>query len=119
MEEAGDMKKSEICIYLIGPVLCFVVLISIFLPRDVLYAPIEYETTEPIEFVAGDGKIDINTANETTLGYLPGIGPSTAERIVKYRQMHGPFRKIEDLKKISGIGDATFHSIRKFIKVGE
>lgn len=50
MEEAGDMKKSEICIYLIVPVLCLVVLISIFLPRDVLYAPIEYETTEAIEF---------------------------------------------------------------------
>ena len=113
------MKKYEICLHLIVPVICFAVMLGIFLPRDVFFDQIEYETTEPIEFVAGDGKIDINTASATTLGYLPGIGPSTAERIVKYRQMHGPFRRIEDLKKISGIGDATFAAIRKFIKIGE
>lgn len=112
------MKKSEICLYLIIPAVCFLVLVCIFVNFDLLFDPITISTHEPIEHIYGDGKIDINTASVSTLTYLPGIGPSTAERIVRYREIHGPFRDIEDLKKISGIGDKTYMTIRRYIKVG-
>jgi competence protein ComEA len=63
------------------------------------------------------GKVNINTANVDELTDLPGIGPAYARRIVDYREEHGPFRKIEDLLNVRGIGDRTFEKIRDRITV--
>jgi len=63
------------------------------------------------------GKININTATAEELDTLPGIGPAYAERIIKYREEFGPFKKIEDIKKVRGIGDATFEEIKDLITV--
>jgi competence protein ComEA len=63
------------------------------------------------------GKIDINRASAQELEALPGIGPVLAQRIVTYRQEHGPFASVEDLKLVSGIGDAIFARVRDFIVV--
>jgi len=59
--------------------------------------------------------IDINTAPAAELETLPMIGPSKAERIVGYRETHGPFREIADIMNVAGIGPATFDSIRDMI----
>ena len=48
--------------------------------------------------------INVNTASVDELVLLPGIGPATAKRIVEYREEHGPFRRIEDLMNVRGIG---------------
>lgn len=48
-----------------------------------------------------DGKININTATEKELDYLPGIGKTMAEQIVSYRNSNGPFREVDDLKKVN------------------
>ena len=48
--------------------------------------------------------LDLNSASAADLDALPGIGPALAQRIVDYRQQHGPFKKIDDLEKVSGIG---------------
>lgn len=61
--------------------------------------------------------VNINTATQTELETLPGIGPSTALKIINYRTENGKFSSIEDIKKVSGIGDAKFESIKKYIKV--
>ena len=53
-------------------------------------------------------KININTADPAELDKLPGVGPATAAAIVEYRQKEGQFQSIEDLKKVSGIGEAKF-----------
>jgi len=64
-----------------------------------------------------DGKIHLNMATEKELESLPGIGPVLAKRIVEYRKMHGPFRRIEDLLKVSGIGAKRFEQIRSYITI--
>ena len=66
-----------------------------------------------------EGKININTASAKELAMLPGIGSIYAERIVQYRQEHGPFLKIQELKDISGIGADRFNKIKDYITVGD
>ena len=64
-------------------------------------------------------RIDINRAETWLLEALPGIGEVLAQRIVDYRSENGPFRRIEDLLKISGIGDATLEHIKDYIIVSD
>jgi competence protein ComEA len=64
-------------------------------------------------------KIDINRAETWLLEALPGIGEVLAQRIVDYRSENGPFRRIEDLLKVSGIGEATFEQINDYIAVSD
>ncbi|WHY76196.1 helix-hairpin-helix domain-containing protein [Neobacillus sp. WH10] len=63
------------------------------------------------------GKININKANEQELQNLPGIGPAKAAAIVEYRNASGPFKVVEDLKSISGIGEKTFDKLKDLIVV--
>ena len=65
----------------------------------------------------GAQKVNINTATLAELDTLPKIGPTTAQRIIDYRTQNGPFKKIEDLKNVSGIGDATFGGLKDLITV--
>jgi competence protein ComEA len=62
-------------------------------------------------------KININKADETELQNLPGIGPAKAAAIVEYRNSSGPFESVDDLKKISGIGDKTFEKLKDLIGI--
>jgi len=64
-------------------------------------------------------KIDINRAETWLLEALPGIGKELARRIVDYRIQNGPFRTIEDLLKVRGIGQATFDKIKDYITVSD
>ena len=62
-------------------------------------------------------KININTATEEKLDELPEVGESTAKKIITYRNKNGKFKSIEDIKNVSGIGDAKFEQIKDFIIV--
>ena len=64
-------------------------------------------------------KIDINRAEPWLLEALPGIGEVLAQRIVDCRSENGPFRRIEDLLKVSGIGPGTFEKIKDYITVSD
>jgi len=64
-------------------------------------------------------KIDINRAEQWLLEALPGIGEVLAQRIVDYRNGNSPFKRIEDLLKVSGIGEATFENIKDYITVSD
>ncbi len=66
---------------------------------------------------ASAGPININTASQAELETLPRIGPAIAGRIIEYRSAHGPFARIEDIKNVKGIGDATFDAIKDYITV--
>ncbi|GEK88021.1 competence protein ComEA [Alkalibacterium putridalgicola] len=60
--------------------------------------------------------IDINSADETEMLQLDGIGPSKAAEIIKYRETNGPFKSREELVNVSGIGEKTFERIKEMIK---
>lgn len=62
--------------------------------------------------------INFNTAQSQELERLPGIGSTKAQAIILYRQEHGPFKKIEDLMEVSGIGKVTFDQIKGLITLG-
>jgi competence protein ComEA len=64
-------------------------------------------------------KVDINRAEAWLLAALPGIGETRAQAIVSYRQKNGPFRDINELLKVPGIGNATFEGIKNLITVNE
>ena len=61
--------------------------------------------------------VNINNASQTELETLPGIGPSIANKIINYRKEKGKFSRIEDIKNVSGIGEAKFEKIKKYISV--
>ena len=67
----------------------------------------------------GPQKIDINRAEEWLLDALPGIGPARAQAIISYRQDNGPFRSIDEITRVDGIGTAIFEQIRPLITVSE
>lgn len=67
---------------------------------------------------AVNGLININTASAQELEALPGIGPALAQSIVSYRNEHGPFQAVEDLKNVPGIGEARFERLKGLITVG-
>jgi len=62
-------------------------------------------------------RVDINRAGVAELDTLPGIGPNLAGRIVAYRQAHGPFRRIEDLLRVPGIGPNKLEQLRPHVTV--
>lgn len=63
----------------------------------------------------GNAKVNINTATQTELENLPGVGEAIASRIIEYRQQNGKFDKIEDLQNVKGIGDAKFNNIKEYV----
>ena len=63
------------------------------------------------------GLININTADEAELDKLPGVGPSTAQKIIEYRETEGPFASPEDLMKVKGIGKAKYEKMKERITV--
>lgn len=81
---------------------------------------IKEEAGEDI-IIEGDNKkeekININTANQTELETLSGIGPSTALKIINYKKEHGKFNNIEEIKNVPGIGESKFENIKEYICV--
>ena len=61
--------------------------------------------------------VNINTATQTELETLPGIGPSLALKIINYRKENGKFSSIDELKNVSGIGNSKYEEIKKYIYV--
>lgn len=66
---------------------------------------------------AGPLMVDLNSASEAELEQLPRIGPALAARIVAYRQENGPFRALDDLMSVKGIGKATFAQLLPHLRI--
>ena len=97
---------------------------KIYIPSIYDEENIEYITMDNGENVIVDDKdggksnmININTATQTELEELPGIGPSTALKIINYREENKKFNSIEEIKEVPGIGDAKFNNIKDMIEV--
>ncbi len=63
------------------------------------------------------GKININTASSDQLTQLPGVGEKKAQDILDYRKEHGPFKDIEDLRNVKGIGEKRFEDMKAYLAV--
>lgn len=63
------------------------------------------------------GKVDLNTASAQELDVLPGVGPSTAAKIVADREANGPYRSAEDLMRVPGIGAKKFDALKDLVSV--
>ena len=84
------------------------------MPRSASSAEVPSETT------AIDGyalSVEINTAPASELEKLPGIGKGLAERIVAYREEHGPFRRVEHLMMVRGISEKKFRELQSLVRV--
>lgn len=92
---------------------------QIHVPRKGESAPAQPTSPSDAAVSAATGarRVNINTATQAELETLPRIGPSIAQRIVDYRTRNGPFKKIEDIKNVSGIGEAMFSAIKDLIAV--
>jgi competence protein ComEA len=75
------------------------------------------KTRERPAVVVAEPKININTATESELKKLKGVGPALAKRIVEYRNAHGEFKKPEDLQKVEGVGQSLWERNREQIAV--
>jgi competence protein ComEA len=62
--------------------------------------------------------VNINTASVTDLEGLPGVGAKTAARIVEYRQKNGPFKRVEELMNVRGLGEKNFLKLKPQLTVG-
>jgi competence protein ComEA len=87
---------------------------QVYVPRKGEAAPPPPNGSTP----AATGQININTASVEELDKLSGIGPALAKVIVDYRTTKGPFKKIEDINDVKGIGDALYAKIKDQITVG-
>ncbi len=65
---------------------------------------------------SGSG-VNINTATQAELETLPGIGPAYAQRIIAWREAHGPFQRLEDIMEVSGIGPARYAQLEGLITI--
>ena len=93
---------------------------KIYIPN---LAELESEETGNQEALTGGGdtssnsKVNINKASAAELTKIPGVGESTAQKIISYREENGKFKNIEDIKNVSGIGDSKFEKIKDYISV--
>lgn len=90
-----------------------------------LYIP-SIDDKEDIEYIIDEHvylksnaskKVNINKATQEQLQTLSGIGPAMAEEIIQYREQDGKFNNIEDIKKVSGIGDKKYEKIKDYIEI--
>ena len=83
-------------------------------PLALLPAPPPVQSQVPAE-----GRIDLNTASLEELDTLPGIGPARAQAILDYRREHGPFRYVEELVYVDGIGEGILAGLMDLVSVGD
>ncbi len=62
-------------------------------------------------------KVDLNSADQRQLETLPGIGPAMAKRIVEFREKNGPFKRVEELMNVRGIGEKKYDQLKDLVSV--
>lgn len=74
--------------------------------------------SEPVQKLEAGRTLDVNTATAEQLQLLPGIGPSRAAAIIAERERNGPYRTVEDLARVRGIGPVTVENLRPYVRIG-
>lgn len=76
----------------------------------------QYAASGPAQVAVSDPAVNINTASAAEIENIQYIGPKLAQKIVEFREAHGPFRRAEYLMLVPGISDKRFRQIRSLIK---
>lgn len=97
---AGELRRDE----------SYTVTSDALFPADATPAP-------PQSTFVSDVLVDLNTAQLDDLTGLPGIGEAKAQAILDYRREHGPFRRVEDIMQIKGIGEGIFQQLEPYITI--
>lgn len=123
MNEKGKTAKFE-WLLLAMTALFLCLLLGLFLRDRAAMAPgengtaVETEIEVPQEDIQPDlSPLDLNSATESELTALPGIGEELARRIAAYREANGPFETTEELMQVSGIGESKFAALEKYVTV--
>lgn len=82
---------------------------------DALFPADATDAPTPRPTFVSDVPVDLNTAALDDLTALPGIGEAKAQAILDYRREHGPFRRVEDVMKVKGIGEGIFQQLEPYI----
>ena len=121
------MKKGSQIFLAITLSFVFLIL-GVFIGRLSITGTISVDTSKANAYSSEDlstnnatakGKININKASVDELKLLPGIGETLAERIIAYRNEHGDFQSVEEIKNVNGIGDGKMAQIIKYITVAD
>lgn len=121
MNMGGKITKTE-WILLVMATVFLLLMGTLYLRASAIAEGVDYtistarQTKEPVT-PEPMPLVDINTADAALLQMLDGIGPALAQRIVDYRSEHGPFRTVEDLLAVKGIGEATLEGFRERVTV--
>ena len=121
MKVPGKLTKTEGILLLLG-VLFLAALAALYVHMSETAEGTDYTITtarRPEEPVTPEPAplVDVNTASLEELDTLHGIGPALAQRIIDYREANGPFRTIEQIMEVSGIGEAKFAELKDRITV--
>jgi len=92
--------------------------LAVSLSTGVPSSPLAHAAAQEARATAPAQSVNVNTATVAQFEALPGIGPSMAQRIVAYREKNGPFKKLEDLMNIQGIGEKSFLKLRPLMTIG-
>lgn len=115
-EEVKMIKEGNVVIeYIEKQCNCPDVKNSSCIDPDSLISDSANQDNDTKEYINNNSKVSINTASLEQLQTLDGIGESKAEAIIEYRTKNGLFKTIEDIKNVSGIGDAAFEKIKDSI----
>ena len=74
---------------------------------------------KPSSTATSSAVVNINTASVTEFATLPGVGAKMAARIIEYRQKNGPFKKVEELMNVRGIGEKNFLKLKPQLAIGQ
>ena len=95
----------------------FVIAVLVALGLSVATVSAQGNSQRASASTSASAPINLNTATAAQLETLPGIGKSTAERILEYRQKNGSFKKVEDLMNVRGVGEKSFLKLKPLVTV--
>lgn len=111
------MKISKVFTIVLAVAFCvsFCMVLSCFAAEEAAKAAPKGVAKVAVDKSTLSGKININSASVEQLEMLPRIGTKTAQSIIEFRKQNGPFKKVEDLTGVKGIGEKTIEELKDYI----